>query len=116
MKRILTLFFFGFLSAAALFTCANYHFILTESDGLLVKRKREMSFDQTFVDTRKWGITDYVKHPEIAKHVASKKLNGLLDDADDAKDKASDEAKKLLDSSKKAVGDALESAGEKIKK
>ncbi len=50
MKRLLAL----ALLAVAVFGALSYHFILTR-DGLILERKEELSFEDTFVDARPWG-------------------------------------------------------------
>ncbi|HCF60320.1 MAG TPA: hypothetical protein DFS52_20265 [Myxococcales bacterium] len=115
MKKILSIFVIGFACAAGLFGALNYHFIRT-SKKLVIERKAEMGFKDTFVDTREWGPIDYLKNPGVANVLARGGLKDLLGDSKDASKKAEKEAKRLIDEGQKAIGDALEEAGKKLKK
>jgi hypothetical protein len=103
MKKVLSAFVVGALVATGLFGSLSYHFIRTR-DGLVVERKSEFTFTDTFVDTRAWGLTDYVKHPRIGGILLKRRLQGAADSAADA-----------LEKGKKALDDGLEKVQEKLR-
>lgn len=90
MKRLLAL----ALLVAAAFGALSYHFILTR-DGLIIERKEALSFEETFVDARPWGILDWAKHPKIAKALAHRGASNLSKSAGEAIEKAGEELEKL---------------------
>jgi hypothetical protein len=115
MKRFLTIFLLGFAVAGGLFAAFNYHFIRT-SKGLVVERKSEAGFADTFADTREWGPIDYLKNPTVARALMRSGMKELTSESEKAADKAAKEAGRLLDESQKAVGEALEKAGKQLKR
>ena len=114
MKKVLVLFGLGFAVAATLFASLSYHFILT-SKRLVVERKSELSFKNTFVDTRDWGFTDYLKNPEIGAIVAGRGLKGAFGGSRSAADEAKEASKEVLEKSKKALDDGLEQVQKKLR-
>lgn len=114
MKKILTIFLLGFLCAAGLFGGLNHHFIRT-SKGLVIERKSELGFADTYVDTRSWGPIDYLKNPKVTKALMRGGFKDVSSEGEDAAGEAAKEAGRLLDESQKALGDALEQAGKKLK-
>lgn len=115
MKKLIVVFLLGIGCAAGLFGALNYHFIRTPKQ-LVVERKSELTFADTYVDTREWGPVAYMKNPRIAKALARHGMKDLLGDSKDASEKAEKEAKRLIEDGQKALGDALEEAGKKLKK
>lgn len=114
MKRVLAIFLLGFTTATGVFAAFRYHFILT-SQGFVVERKSELALEDTFIDARRWGFIDYLKHPHIAGILARNSAKGLLDAADDAVDRAAQTSKAAIEKSRKALGDGLEKAGRKVR-
>jgi hypothetical protein len=99
MKKMLGVFLLGVVAAGAFFGAWTYHFIVT-GDGLVVERKVHWGLEDTYVDTRGWGILDYGKHPNISAIVASRKIRvalGAGSDAEKVAKDALDEAKKALE-------------------
>ncbi|MGI5861632.1 MAG: hypothetical protein ACOX6T_06180 [Myxococcales bacterium] len=115
MKKILSVFVIGFACAAGLFGALNYHLILT-SQKLVIERKSELSFKDTFVDTREWGPIDYLKKPRIANALARNGLKDLLGESKSVTETAEKDAKRIIKEGQKALGDALEEAGKKLKR
>lgn len=90
MKRLLAL----ALLVAVVFGALSYHFILTR-DGLIIERKESLSYQETFVDARPWGIFDWAQHPKIAKALARRGASNLSKSAGEAIEKAGEELEKL---------------------
>lgn len=107
MKKILAVFLLGFLAAGGLFASLSYHFIRTEKQFLVVERKSELTFEDTFIDAREWGLGDYFKHPRIAGILAGRGLKSAFGGADGAADKAVKETKKALDQGLEKVQEKL---------
>lgn len=106
MKKILTIFLLGFGAAGGLFASLNYHFILTDKK-LVVERKSELTFEDTFVDTRDWGIGDYLKHPRIASVLATRGIRSAFGGADGAAEDAVKKTRKALDQGLEKVQEQL---------
>ncbi|MGC4115475.1 MAG: hypothetical protein QM765_12900 [Myxococcales bacterium] len=112
MKKILVTFLLGFACCAGLFAALSYHFILVSSQTLpLVEKKSELTFKDTFVDTRSWGIGDWFKNPGIGAIVAKHGIKNAFDS-----DKVSKEAKDVVEKGKKAVDEGLEKMQEGLRK
>jgi len=112
MKKALVTFVLGFLCCAGLFAALSYHFVLTSGDKtLIVEKKGELGFSDTFVDTRKWGLADWLKNPRIGAIVAKHGIKSLLDT-----DGASKEAREAMEKSRKALDEGLEKLQEKVRK
>ncbi|HEY3446932.1 MAG TPA: hypothetical protein VGK67_11235 [Myxococcales bacterium] len=112
MKKILVTFLLGFACCAGLFATLSYHFIRVSSQTLpLVEKKSELSFKDTFVDTRGWGIGDWFKNPRIGALVAKNGIKSAFDT-----DAASKDAKEAVEKSKKAIDDGLEKVQEGLRK
>lgn len=112
MKKLLVTFVLGFLCCAGVFAALSYHFILTSGDKtLIVEKKSELGFEDTFVDTRSWGLGDWLKHPRIGAIVAKHGIKSLFDT-----EGASKEAKDAVEKSRKAIDEGLEKLQEKVRK
>ena len=111
MKKLLVTFLFGFACCAGLFASLNYHFILTSGDPkLIVESKSQLGFADTFVDTRQWGLGDWLKNPRIGGLVAKHGLKSLFKTDDVSKD-----AKDALEKGRKALDEGLEKIQEKVR-
>lgn len=112
MKKIVVTFLLGFACCAGLFAALGYHFILVSSQTLpLVEKKSELSFKDTFVDTRSWGVGDWFKNPGIGVIVAKHGIKSAFDT-----DKVSNDAKDAVEAGKKALDQSLEKVQEGLKK
>jgi hypothetical protein len=91
LKRLIVLIV---LVVAALYGALHYHVVLTH-DGLVVERKEEISFEDTFADTRSWEARDWLRHPRLAKALARRHAVDLTKTAGQAIEKAGEELEKL---------------------
>ena len=64
--------------ALCLFFFASYHIVQTK-DGIHLIRKSELSLKKPFIDTRDWGITDYLKEKNITKELSKIKIEQFKD-------------------------------------
>ena len=72
-------FIFGFLCASALFMALHYQFIRT-SDDVIVARKPELGFVNTYIDTTQWSAGDYLKNPAVTATLAARGLGKAIDE------------------------------------
>jgi len=108
MKKLLV----AFLLGAGLFAALSYHVILTSGDQpLVIERKGEMGFAETFVDTRGWGPIDWLNHPRVLTIVTKHGIQSRLDS-----DGASKAAKDAVEKLRKAIDEGLDKVQEKEKK
>lgn len=108
MKKVLIAFLLGFACCAGIFGALSYHFILTK-ERLVVERKGELGLENTFVDTRSWGVGDYFKNPKVAAILARSGIKRAFESGG----KQTDEA---IEAAKKAVDDGLEKVQESMRK
>ena len=84
--------------------------VVRTGDGYLFVKKEELSFREFVIDTREWGLTDYLKERKISKAIARAEW-----------DKYKEEARKKWAAFSKKFEDMLEdedidTSSEKIKK
>lgn len=75
------------LAGALAFAAARYHFIKTEDKTYVVK-KAALSFEDTYVDTRKWTLADWALNGNIRNAVAQAEIDAFKDKVNKAVDKA----------------------------
>ena len=56
----------------------NYHFLMTE-DGFVVVEKEAWGLDATFADTRNWGWSEWLEHPEVTEALTKRELKEFID-------------------------------------
>jgi hypothetical protein len=74
IRAFVRFFSFGAMVAGALFLALNYHFIFTSKDGVIIERKSELGFTDTFVNARNWGPLDYANNPRIGFIIIKHKI------------------------------------------
>ena len=109
MKRIFRTFVLGVVVAGLAMLAGNYRCIIT-SDNVFVARKSSMSFSEVIVDTRSWGPTDWVTHPDIAKDLIAHGLGKLVN----GKGPVPSDAKELLDTVKAKAQGAMDRGVERV--
>ncbi|MBN1883395.1 MAG: hypothetical protein JW885_14605 [Deltaproteobacteria bacterium] len=56
----------------------NYHFLMTD-DGFVVVQKESWGPDATFADTRNWGLSDWLEHPEVTEALTKREIKNIID-------------------------------------
>src|SRR5690242_3098183 len=103
MKKVLTIFVLGFLVAAGLGFAANYS-VIRSNDGWFLERKDKMTLEDAYVDTRNWGLGDFLKHPAIAAALTAR---GFKKAFKEEAPSVGDKAKEAVEKGRKAVADGL---------
>ena len=84
MTRIVYLVFGVLVGGAAVFGSLKYHFLRT-ADGFAVVPKLESSFQDTYVDVRQFGVTDWVGHRALAAALVQAKRENIIQTSTTAK-------------------------------
>lgn len=82
------------LVLAAVLAVGRYHIVISKS-GLDLVAKQQWSLKDSYLDTRDWGLADFLRHPEISKHALGDQLEGFLDRIDDGWSQIKSEFKSL---------------------
>ncbi|MGE0610598.1 MAG: hypothetical protein AB7O62_26145 [Pirellulales bacterium] len=72
---------FGVLvGAAAVYGALNFHILQTDA-GVQFVRKSESNFKDTYVDTRQFGVGDWIDHPQLAEDLVRAGKQDIMSDA-----------------------------------
>ena len=74
----ITLIFIGIAAVIMMIVILHYHFIITD-DGLEVAKKITWGPKNTLVDTRDWGVLDWIKNSDVSEALSKKKLKEVID-------------------------------------
>lgn len=77
MGRISTLFFGFALGCGAIYCAFNYHIVKSDS-GLQFVPKKSASLSETYVDIRKFGVSDWAAHPGLSADILASEKSGLM--------------------------------------
>jgi hypothetical protein len=80
MSRVGALVLGILVGAAGVYTSLHYHVLRTD-EGYEFIPKSSTTFSQTYVDTRQFGVSDWMEHKELAQAVMSAKKEHLFKDA-----------------------------------
>lgn len=83
MKKFKAFFFLTLLLvvAAAGFTIYNYHIVETKSGTHFIKKKNP-GFEDTFLDTSDWKVSDYLEHQDVSIALAKSEWQEFKEDAE----------------------------------
>jgi hypothetical protein len=110
MKSIFKTFVLGVVVAGLAMLAGNYRLIIT-TDNAFLARKSTISFSEVIVDTRSWGPTDWMTHPDVAKDLVAHGLGKLVN----GKGPIPSDAKELLDTVKEKAQGAVDKGIERVK-
>ena len=77
MTRVIYLLAGFLVGGAAVFGSLKYH-ILRTPDGFAVVPKLSSTFEDTYVDTRQFGVTDWIGHRALVGAIVQAKRENLL--------------------------------------
>lgn len=79
MKRVAAVLLVLSIGGFGAYWLAGHHVVRAES-GYLILKKRFLSFDDTYVDVRKWTSADYDRHPQLKRALVNQGYSDLLAD------------------------------------
>ncbi len=68
------------VGAAGVYGALNYHVLQTDA-GVQFVRKSQSNFTDTYVDTRQFGVGDWVDHPQLAEDLVKAGKQDIMSDA-----------------------------------
>jgi hypothetical protein len=77
MGRISTLFFGFALGCGAIYCAFNYHVVKSDS-GFQFVPKKSASLSETYVDIRKFGVSDWAAHPGLSTDIIASEQKQLM--------------------------------------
>jgi hypothetical protein len=77
MGRISTLIFGFALGCAAIYGAFNYHVVKSDS-GLEFVPKRSASLSETYIDIRKFTVSDWAAHPALSADILAAEKTQLM--------------------------------------
>jgi hypothetical protein len=80
MSKLGTLVLGGLVGGAGVFGALNYH-VLRTADGYEFIPKASATFDDTYVDVRAFGVSDWVDHADLSKAVVKADKQHLIKDS-----------------------------------
>jgi hypothetical protein len=80
MSRIGALIFGILVGGGLVYGALNYHVVRTESGHEFIPKK-EMSFDETYVDARNFGLADWAKHADLAQAILKADKGHLINES-----------------------------------
>jgi hypothetical protein len=80
MSKVGALVLGGLVGGAAVFGGLNYH-VLRTSDGFEFVPKRAATFEETYVDIRGFGVSDWFDHKELSQAVVAAQKEHLIQDS-----------------------------------
>jgi Fe-S cluster biosynthesis and repair protein YggX len=80
MKRLVWL-AIGMVLGGLLVTGSLKYHVLRTKDGMTLVPKREISFEDAYVDIRQFGVTEWAKHQNLMLAVVENKQTDLLENS-----------------------------------
>jgi hypothetical protein len=77
MGRLSTLVFGFALGCGAIYCAFNYHIVKSDA-GLQFVPKRSASLSETYVDIRKFGVSDWAAHPALSADIIAAEKTQLM--------------------------------------
>ena len=80
MSRLGALILGVMVGAGGVYGSLNYH-VVRNADGYNMVRKLETTFEETYIDARQFGVSDWFEHPQVVKAIVKADKKDLLGEA-----------------------------------